>query len=258
MSRGLDTLIFDGDREAILSILRSFVALAQTVPTDLGDWSYSAAEHLDDWSYRAGKWQVNWHPTSSCNELPAHTLSIDGISTVTITSRENSGPDETKLQVSSLVRGDHSNDGPAFLAHVIHHADQVIQAYDRLAQHPTREDLLGVDPKAWLVAIALKAKDENPDLIIENLRVQLGSTWQSLDLFNVDMETIKLGPQTIATLTETAPLAASVELLAYLNHTAVMINPVLGIPGVTMPSLSSPTDILRAVRLAGQAGTMRY
>lgn len=59
-------------------------------------------------------------------------------------------------------------------------------------------------------------------------------------------------------LTETAPLAASVELRANLRHTAVMITLVLGIPGVTMPSLSTPTDILRAVRLAGQAGTMRY
>jgi hypothetical protein len=258
MSRGLDTLIFDGDREAILSILRSFVALAKNVPTDLGDWSYSAADPLEDWSYRAGKWEVNWHPISRCNKLPAHTLSIDGICTVTITSRANSGPDETKLQVSLLVRGDHRNDGPAFLAHVIHHADQVIQAYDRLAQHPTREDLLGVDPEAWLVAIALKAKDENPHLIIEDLRVQLGSTWQSPDLYDVDMETIELRPQTLATLTETAPLAASVELRANLRHTAVMITPVLGIPGVTMPSLSTPTDILRAVRLAGQAGTMRY
>jgi hypothetical protein len=245
MARPIDTLVCNGEKKDAIHALGHLAELTQAVRTS---WaiqernSFKIDSTLDltsrDGSVR--QWRVIANP-GAC--LWLHRLAPSN--------------DERAVMYDLAIFDDSALDAPGMIEQACATSVSIIDAFGRLA--PADEpggSLYGEQPAPWQVAIALAASRAGTGFDMDDMRIALATPLLPIELLTDDGDPIPVAPEAIAQCAARAPCALELEFHRSDNHDYVNVNRMVGIPGENMPSLATPTDVLRAVQMAVHHGAL--
>lgn len=245
MFRPLDTLVCNGDKQAVTDALRHLAELSDATC-------------------------ISWHIHERCSTKLDATLNVTGPAG-SITKwkliansgacvwlhRTASDTQERGVMIDLAVYDNDALDGADMIAKACATATALLDAIDRLVPVPdAAASLQGEPPGPWQVAIALTASRADTGFDMDDMRIALATPCLPVELLTDDGDPIAIPPGALAEIASRAPCGLEVEFHRSDHHDYVNVNRMIGIPGENMHSLANPVDVIRAVQMAAHHGAL--
>ncbi|MBB4615399.1 hypothetical protein [Novosphingobium taihuense] len=246
MTRPLDTLVCNGDKQAAADALRHFAELSEatrilwrihercSAKLDATLTVTSPAGNVTKWKLFANSGACVWlHKTAADTH-------------------------ERGIMIDLAVYDNDALDGADKITKACATATAILDAFDRLAHvDDATASLQGEPPSPWQVAIALTASRADTGFDMDDMRIALATPCIPIELLTDDGDPIPIAPEALAEIASRAPCALEVEFHRSDRHDYVNVNRMIGIRGENMPSLANPVDVMRAVQMAVRHGALR-
>jgi hypothetical protein len=207
-----------------------------------------------EWKGEFGKW--------STDEVNVG-YSGPTLASCTVNVNKRPGRWETSYRVVLPMHDTVSDDGPSIMNHARSVIGTIVAGLDALEpidaalDRPTLKAphrCLGRDPMPWLTAAALVSEESIPERRGETLQVSLTTPWQGMQCSDVAGAMIDVDAACGSTFDAACPRGLEIGIADIQGYASFTIRPIDGIIGETMPDLDDPVALLRALRIAGEAG----